>query len=164
MARKEVKITLKTEEIIYDVKNKTYITSESRKDGKTDEFIANIKVSDDDNVVDQIMRTISNSYADLKLHLADYISNDNNTTSDNMLMSRDEDIVITLSMPSNYNIAGLSSLSTLMHRYIVDKTLAEWLLMTDKEDATEYAQLSQIDLNNLRVSLYKRERPQKHTT
>lgn len=162
MAKKEININLKIEEIIYDIKNKTYITSESRKDGKSDEYIANIKVNDDENVIDQILRTVSNSFADLKLQLADYIS-DNTTTADNMLISRDEDIIITLNMPSNYNVAGVSSLSTLMHRYIVDETLAEWLIMTDKEDAVEYAQLSQTDLNNLRVALYKRERPQKHT-
>lgn len=61
-----VNITLKIDEIIYDIQNKTYLTGKSRHDGKNHEQVANMQANDDEENANQILRSISSAFNNLK--------------------------------------------------------------------------------------------------
>lgn len=163
--RKQVKITLALKELIYDVQNKTYLTARSRKADGNDEMVANMMASDDEENANQVLRSIQNAIGVLKMKLAEYINEDTSTANDtleganNTTAETDKTVVITLNMPVNFNAAVVSAVTAACHAYIVDMSVAEWFVITDKPDAAEYANMATADLQNIREAINKRSRP-----
>lgn len=158
MEKKQIAITLYMSELIYDVQNKTYLTGRSRDDGKNDAEVANMKVNDDEENANQIIRTIGNSFSYLKTKLSEYIDNDKSTTANNIIPTK-ANLVVTLDMPSNYNTANNDAVALAMHKYIVNTSLMEWFNITNKNDAKEYSELAVMSLNELAEAINKRTRP-----
>ena len=88
MARKSLTITLYMSELIYDFQNKAYLTGRSRRAGNMDaEAASNIQASDDDEDMNQALRSIQNAYSQLLVELSEAIVKDGGTTSSNKLIS-----------------------------------------------------------------------------
>lgn len=163
--RKKVTVTLALKELIYDVQNKTYLTARSRKTGDNDETVANMMASDDEENANQVLRSIQNAIAVLKTKLAEYIdetataANDTLDGANSTTVETDKTVTLTLGMPVNFNSAMVSAVTAACHAYVVDMAVAEWFIITDKPDATEYANMATADLQNIREAVNKRSRP-----
>lgn len=157
-----VNITLKIDEIIYDIQNKTYLTGKSRHDGKNHEQVANMQANDDEENANQILRSISSAFNNLKTKLSEYVES-TSLTADNTLITRDTPLIITLRMPSNYNNATASTISSAAHQYIVSSAVAEWFAITYKADSPQYVAMADICLDIISDAINRRRRPSRTT-
>ncbi len=158
MAKKNITITLYTSELIYDVQNKTYLTGRSRADGTNIEQAAYMQANDDEESANQVFRSVCNAFGLLKTKLSEYIV-DAGTAADNELVTDDEELKVTLLLPSNFNAAARDGIAATMHQYIVNAAIGDWLRITDKADAPEYVALASKNLEQIREALSKRVRP-----
>lgn len=168
MGKKTITITLYMSELIYDVQNKAYLTGRSRRTEANAAQASNMQASDDEEDINQTMRSIQTAYRSLLGELSDglfgvYATTTGADSANNEALSSEADITLTLKVPSNYVMGLKDTLAMCLHDYIVDKALYEWLLITDKADAAEYAAMAKEALARLRQTFYRRERPTKHT-
>lgn len=161
--KKSVTITLYMSELVYDIQNKTYITGRSRNNGNNHEEVANMQANDDDENLNQVLRSIGNSFATLKTKLSEYIIG-NATTANNEQISSNDNLTVGLTMPSNYNSSTVDTISTALHQYIVNTSIADWFIMTNKADATDYINMAAANMEHLREAINKRVRPQRTRT
>lgn len=158
MAKKTITITLYMSELIYDIQNKTYITGRSRQNGNNFEEVANMQANDDDENANQIVRSIQNAYGLAKSKLSEFIE-ESETTGSNELISSEDNITVTLKMPGNYNESTVESISSAVHRFIVNTAIGEWFSMTNKADAADYFNLATGCITDIREAINKRVRP-----
>lgn len=158
MAKKTITITLYKSELIYDVQNKTYLTGRSRKDGTNHEIVANMQANDDDENLNQVIRSISNAYDSMRMKMSEYIV-DSSTSANDILINTSGSFVVTLTMPNNYNQAANTAISSGLHQYIVNMATAEWFTITNKADASDYYTLAGTNMEQVREAINKRIRP-----
>ena len=162
MAKKNLTVTLHMSELIYDVQNKTFLTGRSRSDGTNMEFVSHMQANHDDENANQIVRSIGNAFSTLKSKLSEYIDESYASGSvSNVLISSSANLVLSLSMPSNYNRAAADTIGAAVHQYLVNVALSDWFTITNKTDAADYAALSQVNLNEIRDAINKRVRPER---
>ena len=164
--KKTIVVTLESKEIKFDVMNKSHLTGQARNaEGKDYRATAYMQASEDDEHAYQLLRSISNAFSHLKVELGEYLHEDG-STSNNRINKTVEDggkLTLTFLLPSNFNNSACDSLGGMLHEYIVDRTLSEWFVITDKQDAQDYANLATDALNQAKQALYKRERPTRPT-
>lgn len=164
--KKTIVVTLETKELKFDVMNKSHLTGQARNaEGKDYRATAYMQASDDDEHAYQIFRSISNAFSHLKTELGEYLHEDGSTSNNRINKTVEEDgkLQLTFLMPSNFNNSACDSLGRMLHEYIVDRTLSEWFVITNKQDAQDYANLAQDALGRAKQALYKRERPTRPT-
>lgn len=158
MAKKNVTITLYMSELIYDFQNKAYITGRSHRVGGDAELASDMQASDDEEDMNQVLRSIQTAYGQLLVEMGEGLSG-SGTTSSNKLFDKDSNITLSLNMPSNYNVGVNDALSSAIHDYIVNKALSGWFLMTNKSDAADYEELAKVSLQNVHNAFNRRVRP-----
>lgn len=158
-------ITLKIDEILYDIQNKAFLTGRSREAeaSKTFEAASNIKASEDEEDMNQMLRSISTHFGTIKVVLAEYLSQ-SVKTSNNQLIRKDSRLDLPLNMPSNFNLSAIDGISTNCHQYIVAMSLADWFTIADKADAKEYLDTAAFHLDGLKRAVCKRIRPIRPST
>lgn len=160
MAKKAVTLTLYMSEIIYDVENKTYLTGRARYNGQNFEEAADMRANGDDENRNQVIRSIGNAFRTLKTKVSEYLV-ENGTSSNNVQISDSTNLSLTLQMPSNYNPTTIDTISSALHQYIVNISIAEWFNIFDKADATDYLNMAAANITQLREALNKRVRPER---
>ena len=95
------------------------------------EAASNIQASDDDEDKNQALRSIQNAYSQLLVELSESIQTGNGTTASNELIDDSTNIVISLSLPSNYPLALKDALTSSIHDYIINKALMDWFIITN---------------------------------
>lgn len=158
MDRSNVSIKLYMSELIFDVQNKTYLTGRSRQNGQNHEEVANMQANDDDENLNQLSRSIQNAWSALKTKLSEYVVS-NQSSGDNELQDSEEELVITLAMPTNYNHATVDTITAAMHQYVVNIATGDWFTITNKNDANDYVTMAAANLEQVREALNKRVRP-----
>lgn len=160
MAKKTETITLHVSELIYDVRNKAYLTGKSRKNGENHEAVANMQASEDEEDENQILRSLQSATGELRNVMSEYMS-DTSASDDNIWLdkTKNKTITFTLSMPSNYNQATVKTISSAAHDYAVNKAVSDWLLITDKNDAGDYLSKANANAATIREALSKRVCP-----
>lgn len=164
--KKTIVVTLESKEIKFDVMNKSHLTGQARNaEGKDYRATAYMQASEDDEHAYQILRSISNAFSHLKVELGEYLHEDGSTSNNriNEKVENDEKLMLTFLLPSNFNNSACDSLGGMLHEYIVDRTLSEWFVITNKEDAQNYVTLANDALDRAKQALYKRERPTRPT-
>ena len=164
--KKTIVVTLESKEIKFDVMNKSHLTGQARNaEGKDYRATAYMQASEDDEHAYQLLRSISNAFSHLKVELGEYLHEDGSTSNNRINKTVEDGGKLTLSflLPSNFNNSACDSLGSMLHEYIVDRTLSEWFVITDKQDAQDYANLATDALNQAKQALYKRERPTRPT-
>lgn len=167
MSKKDLTITLYKSELIYEVQNKTYLTGRSRHDGKNHEQVANMQAGDDDEHMNQILRSLGSAFSELKTRLADFIELDEDqTTTNNKLLesftdadSDDNKLDIGLVMPANYNTATADAISSACHNFVVNTAVADWYTLTAPAEAAPYASLAAGNIQQIRDAANKRIAP-----
>ncbi len=158
MARKSLAITLKISELLYEVRNKTWLTGQSRQNGQNFEEVANMQNNEDEEHVNQILRSFGNAFNQLKVRLSEYI-NAADTTANDIQITSNTDLTVTLSLPSNYNQATATAIATAMHQYLINTAIAEWFQITNKTDSADYLTLAGANITQIREAVSKRSRP-----
>lgn len=164
--KKTIVVTLESKEIKFDVMNKSHLTGQARNaEGKDYRATAYMQASEDDEHAYQILRSISNAFSHLKVELGEYLHEDGSTSNNRINKTVEDDGKLQLSflLPSNFNNSACDSLGGMLHEYIVDRTLSEWFVITNKQDAQDYAALANDALDRAKQALYKRERPTRPT-
>lgn len=155
---KAINITLDLSEIVYDIQNKTYLTGKSRSDGANHELVANMQANDDDENANQILRSISMAFSNLKNKLGEYLDL-SGLTATNELLESDTPLILPLRMPSNYNPSTVTTIASAAHQYIVSVAVKDWFTITHKVDAVEYSSLADVSLSVISEAVSKRSRP-----
>lgn len=175
MAKISISIKLYVSELLYDIRNKVFLTGRSRFAGNNHEEVAHMQASDDEDDQDQLLRSIGNAVDLLKTKLSEYSVVE--STADNVLLTQSTRkyfpegattkttsyITLTLSMPSNYNQTTADTIASACHQYVVDMAVGEWFTITNKTDAADYLGMAQTQLEVIREALAKRLRPERPT-
>ncbi len=154
----QLTITLDVQELVYDIQNKTYLTGRSRGDGKNYRQVALMQANNDDENLNQIMRSIRNAFAKVKGELSEVLKS-TSTKGNNTLNLDKGDVTLLLQMPGNFNNAATDSIVAAIHQFIVAYVTSEWFMITNKADTEDYKRLSETSLEMLRESLCKRSKP-----
>ena len=94
---KDVIITLKKDEILYDIENTTYLVGNSRSTGENFEQVSNMQNSGEGEDRNFVLRSIETAYAEVKRILSRYI-NEEMAAANNDLMLATGDFVLSLSV------------------------------------------------------------------
>ena len=125
------------------------------------EAASNIQASDDDEDKNQALRSIQNAYSQLLVEFSESIQTDNGTTASNELIDDRLNIIIRLSIPSNFPLALKDALTSSIHDYIINKALMDWFIITNPNESKTYAELSVAAIKNLHEVFNRRERPRR---
>ncbi|MDE7419258.1 MAG: hypothetical protein K2N35_03525 [Muribaculaceae bacterium] len=153
-----ITVNIDIQELVYDIQNKTYLTGRSRSDGKNYRQVALMQANNDDENLNQIMRSIGNALAKVKAELSEVL-NSNAVKGDNALKVDATSVPLLLQMPDNFNSAATDSIIAAIHQYIVAFVTSEWFMITNKTDTEDYKRLAETSLEMLRESLCKRKKP-----
>lgn len=156
--KKTVKATIETAWLIYDILNETYLRGRTIQNDDNYKEVASMFASEDEENYEKVLRSIKKGFAEIKTELAEYLDESGLETS-NAAISGEEDLALSLTMPSNFNEAATAGLGEAVHDYLKNVAVAEWYLVTNKQDAEAYVALSQKSLENIRKSVSKRSRP-----
>lgn len=153
-----ITVTIDIQELVYDIQNKTYLTGRSRGDGKNYRQVALMQANNDDENLNQIMRSIDNALAKVKSELSEVLDDDA-IKGTNTLKVDTKSVPLLLQMPDNFNNAATDSIIAAIHQYIVAFVTSEWFMITNKSDTEDYKRLSETSLELLREALCKRKKP-----
>lgn len=152
---KKIAITLLYSELMYDVQNKTYLTSRSRATGDNYETVAYMQADDDSENKNQILRSFNNALSYIYSELSRYLNNDSITTASNLLIP-EEDISIVLNMPYNFNEAATKSIAAAIHQYLVNTAIGDFFLITNKDEAAEYLSQAAVNIREMREAMNRK--------
>ncbi|MBQ8051646.1 MAG: hypothetical protein IJ197_08775 [Bacteroidaceae bacterium] len=153
----EKNITLYVNEIMYDISNKAYLTGRSKGDASA-KAVHDMQVTENPNIAKPVVRFVLEAYSSLKGVMAEWVTVTGAVVADNTpLVSNSLDV--TINVPDNFHDSMLKGVADSMHSYIVDKALADWFSITNKEDAELYANKATNDIAKLKEALFKRKRP-----
>lgn len=156
--KKNVKATIEMAWLIYDILNETFLRGRTIQNDQNYKEVASMFASEDEENYEKVLRSIKRGFAEVKTELAEYLDESGLVTS-NAAISGEEDLVLNLTMPSNFNEAATAGLSEAVHDYLKNVAVGDWYLVTNKEDAAEYVTLAQKSLESIRKSVSKRSRP-----
>lgn len=156
--KKTVKATTEIKWLIFDILNETFLRGRTIQDDKNYKEVASMFASEDEENYEKILRSIKKGFAEIKTELAEYLTESGLSTT-NEAIDDDEDLELNLTMPSNFNEAATAGLGEAVHDYLKNVAVAEWYLVTNKQDAEAYVQQAQKSLESIRKSVSKRSRP-----
>lgn len=156
--KKPVTATIVMDELLYDIMNETYLRGRTIQDDSNYKQVASMFASLDEENQDKILRSIKKAFSEVKTELSEYLT-ENGQTTDNKLISATADLVLSLTMPSNFNEAATAGVAEAVHDYIRNSAVSDWYLVTNKADAADYTGLAARSLENIRKSVSKRSRP-----
>ena len=159
-AKKPVKVTIKISWLLYDIMNETFLRGRTIQNKDNHKEVASMFASEDEENREKILRSIKKAFAEVKTELAEYL-NENGTTTDNSHYDGTTDLVLNLTMPSNFNEAATAGVGEAVHDYLKNMAIAEWYLVTNKADADQYVALANKSMANIQQSVSKRSRPTK---
>lgn len=156
--KKSVKITTKIDWLLYDIMNETFLRGRTLQNRDNHKEIASMFASEDEENQEKILRSIKKAHSEIKTELSDYL-NESETETDNSHFDGSKDLELELTMPSNFNEAATSGLGESVHDYIKNRTIAEWYVVTNSNEAEQYLAMSQASMANITYSSSKRSRP-----
>lgn len=153
-----ITITIDTNEIIYDIQNKTYLTGKSRADGTNHQQVAQMMANEDEENANQIRRSIHTALGEIRTRLAEYHQTTLETVT-NLYDDKEETVTLQCAFPSNFNQAALAGVAATIHEYVVARAVADWFTITHKTDAEDYRKTAALCLDSLAEAVSKRVRP-----
>lgn len=178
---KSLSITLYLSEILYDIRNKAFLTGRSRETADNQAQISWSQLSSDEPEMGQIMRSVESALAVVQTKVAPYLEEITRErilrehhppcmphpaepielpAEDDVLMRfEDNAITMKLLMPDNYNQAFVPVLSSSIHNFIVAAVLGEWFVISYPNEAKAYLQWAEGESANIKACLEKRIKP-----
>ncbi len=162
-AKKKVTATIKIDWLLFDIMNETFLRGRTIQNADNHKEVASMFASEDEENREKILRSIKKGFAEVKTELSDYLDEDG-TTTDNSHYDGKKDLEIDLEMPSNFNNAATAGVGEAIHDYLKNTAIAEWYMVTNKNDADQYVVLAQKSLASIQQAVSKRSRPKRPTT
>ncbi len=160
---KTITITLKKEEILYDVENTTYLIGNSRSTGDNFEQVSNIQNSGEGEDRNFILRSVENAFDEVKRNLSRYID-ETKVAANNELMVETGDFVLSLNVVDMFNEASTDSLKSAAHGYIVSSALMDWFANVKPDEMVIYQNRKSEANISMLSSLYRKKAPARPTT
>lgn len=160
---KKITITLKKEEILYDVENTTYLIGNSRSTGDNFEQVSNIQNSGEGEDRNFILRSVENAFDEVKRNLSRYID-ETKVAANNALMVETGDFVLSLNVVDMFNEASTDSLKSAAHGYIVSSALMDWFANVKPDEMVIYQNRKSEANISMLSSLYRKKAPARPTT
>lgn len=160
---KDIAITLKKEEILYDIENTTYLVGNSRSTGANFEQVSNIQNSGENEDRNFILRSIDTAFGEVKRNLSRYID-ESKLTDNNDLMSAEGNLVLNLKVVDQFNEASTESLKSSVHEYIVSSSLEDWFANVKPDEMPVYQNRKVEAGTNMLAALYRKKAPVRPTT
>lgn len=157
-AKKPVKVTIKISWLLFDIMNETFLRGRTIQNKENHKEVASMFASEDEENREKILRSIKRSFAEVQTELGEYL-NENGTTTDNSHYDGTENLVLNLIMPSNFNEAATTGVGEAIHAYLANNTIADWYIVTNKQDAEQYYALAAKNIELIRQTVSKRSRP-----
>lgn len=157
-AKKKVTATIKIKQLLYDIQNETYLRGRTIQNGENHKEVASMYASEDEENLNKVLRSIKKGFAEVKTELSEYLDEDG-TTTDNSRYDGQSNLVLNLTMPSNFNEAATAGVGEAIHDYLKNLAIAEWYMVTNKADAEQYIALAQKSLVSIQQAVSKRSRP-----
>ena len=157
---KTITITLKKDELLYDIENTAYLVGESRTDGTNYEQVSKIQNAGEEEDRNFILRSMGNAYSEVKRHLSRYI-NEEKQAANNAWIEEDGDFLQTAKVVDSFTEANTESLKSAAHEYILSSSLRDWFTTVKPDEATIYIARIQSAQVNLLASLYRKKAPQR---
>lgn len=155
---KTITITLKKEEILYDIENTSYIVGNSRSTGDNFEQVSNIQNSGEGEDRNFILRSVENAFGEAKRNLSRFI-NETKTAANNQLMSEDGDFAIALNVADVFNEASTDSLKSALHDFIVSSSLMDWFANVKPDEMPIYQNRKNVANMNMISAIYRKKAP-----
>lgn len=146
--------------LMHDIKNETYLRGRSVGNDTNYKEAAEMMATGEDENGEKILRSIKRGMAEVKDELSEYIR-DVKLSGDNTSIEPDDDMLLKLWMPANYNAACVDALAEAVHDYLRNTAVADWYLVTNKADAADYAALAAKAMVNIRKAAARRSRPER---
>ena len=134
---KRITITLYMSELLYDIRNKTFLSARINKTDDNYRQASHLQADEDEENNNEVLRSIGSAWGKLKLFLSAYI-NEEQSTGNDILRDETKDIVVILDMPDRFQESAVESMSTAMHRFIVGTVLWKWYRLLGPEIATTW--------------------------
>lgn len=157
-AKKPVTATIKISWLLYDIMNETFLRGRTIQNKDNHKEVASMFASEDEENREKILRSIKRAFAEVQTELGEYL-NESGTTTDNSHYDGSQDLVLNLTMPSNFNEAATTGVGEAVHAYIANSAIADWYMVTNKQDSQEYFQLATKFMDLIRQTVSKRSRP-----
>lgn len=157
-AKKSVTVTIRISWLLYDIMNETFLRGRTLQNRENHKEIASMFASEDEENREKILRSVKSAFSRVQTELGEYL-NENGTTTDNSHYDGSHDLVLNLEMPSNFNEAATTGVGEAVHNYIKNRSIAEWYVVTNKQDAETYFALANSDLDLILQTVSKRSRP-----
>lgn len=155
---KDITITLKKDEILYDIENTTYLVGNSRSTGDNFEQVSNMQNSGEGEDRNFVLRSVETAFAEVKRILSRYI-NEDMAAANNDLMLATGDFVLSLNVVDVFNESATESLKGAAHEYIISSALMDWFANVKPDEMTIYQTRKQEASVNLLASLYRKKAP-----
>lgn len=164
-----LKIQLNGNDLLYDVQVKTYLVAQGATSDSPETRSA-IQVDDTETSDAQIRRSLDVAYAALCRSIPEYLMPGDYDVAgggcivvDGGTCSGDcgcnGDYIFSLHMPENFNRNMLSTAASAAHTYMVHSAVAEWFLLTRRQEAEVHASIANGAFKEFRTSLDERSRP-----
>lgn len=160
--KKSVTVTIKVSYLLYDIMNETFLRGRTIQNKENHKEVASMFASEDEENREKILRSIKKGFAEVQTELGEYL-NEDGTTTDNSHFDGSHDLVLNLTMPSNFNEAATTGVGEAVHDYLKNSAIAEWYLVTNKNDAEQYFTLAARSMSSIVQAVSKRSRPKRPT-
>lgn len=163
MAKQEIVITVKLDELRYELRNKTYLksrTAAAAEDSGDGGAPSDAMMSGDEEDENTLLRCLGNALSRVK-HLLGEHMNEGELRGNNLQQPGADSLSLSLLMPTNYDTNATADLAAALHRYIVDHVLSVWFSDTDPKASDQYAKNAIEDQEALYDASMRRTRPQR---
>lgn len=161
-AKKPVTATIKISWLLYDIMNETFLRGRTIQNKENHKEVASMFASEDEENREKILRSVKRAFAEVQTELGEYL-NENGTTTDNSHYDGSHDLILNLTMPSNFNEAATTGVGEAVHAYLANSAIADWYMVTNKADADQYYTLANKNMELIRQTVNKRSRPTRPT-
>lgn len=159
---KTIEITLKKDEILYDIENTSYLVGNSRSTGDNFEQVSNMQNSGEGEDRNFTLRSIEKAFSEVKRNLSRYI-NEEKTSASNVLMDDEGDLTLALNVIDLFNEASTETLKSAAHEYIISSSLMDWYANVKPDEMPIYqARRNEANLSML-DALYRKKAPARPT-
>ena len=160
--KKKVTATIKIDWLLYDIMNETFLRGRTIQNKDNHKEVASMFASEDEENREKILRSVKRAFAEVQTELGEYL-NENGTTTDNSHYDGTSDLTLNLEMPSNFNEAATKGVGEAVHAYLANTAIADWYVVTNKQDADQYYALAAKNMELIRQTVSKRSRPTRPT-
>ncbi len=134
---KTVTLTFKRSEILYDIKNVSFVEGDIKKVELEHERHQVIDVGEDGNV-DRVTRVLDLTFAECVELCYPYSKKEvtDGTEEDDTL--EEKDYVLTLTLPDDFSQTTVNLVKASIHELMVCRVMADWMSITKKEAAADW--------------------------